>query len=181
MGICLAVAIGEPVSVSEEEYDQYTYSTYIKVVTGYYTSSSSIIVVGWISLLCLCRIPRGSIHSSSLDYLLLISSAGSILLSTKQLIQYCLNYVGVINIIQPLLNGFEVCLQGAFLYTFKDVQFVLTSVRSVCCLVVIILVLTSMSALNIVFWLANSVYPTEQYADMISLLDGSLLTTSCVH
>jgi len=70
--------------------------------------------------LCYAQHARVQIHSSSLDYLPLISSIGSFLLSTKRLVEASVYNAGALFIIQPLLSIGQVSLQIALLYNVKD-------------------------------------------------------------
>ena len=127
-------------------------------------------VVGWYYMrlpVSICSPPRA--HSTSLDYLLLISSAGSFLLSTKRLVKASLHNTAAIYTIQPLLNIVQLSSQIAFLYKVKDMDIQLGKAKPVRLHVrevVITAVLFVMCACNLVLWMATSWNLSEQYDDV---------------
>ena len=144
----------------DEEFGE-NYIKYLWWSSAAYLLMICTTVLCWYYMKRLCYSEHARVqglHSSGLDYLPLISSFGSFLLSLKRLVEASVNNAGALYIIQPLLNIGQVSSQIALLYNVKDA--VLGSWHTA-------VLMSIMSLYNLLLWSLNSLDLPELYAGSV--------------
>ena len=152
------IKLHQPIYIGDQTAGEY-YTVYI-----WWSIIANLLMICMtiIGLISLRHFPprHHDVHTSSLDYLPLVCSTGSFLLSIRVFIESILNNAGAIYIIKPLLNVPQVLLQIMFLYKVKELQ-IKASKRKL--YIGLCLFLAAMALLNLMMWMADSLTVSEHH------------------